>query len=280
MPSDTELILSALSEKPRRRETKRVVLQEFDDYGVSEMREEPKKDALTRLGKKIKRQANREKRKLRPVMEWNNTDFLVFAQDKLKAYSIFLENNGGAGAEMIGRLYDRLAAILQDDMNNKVLKDYLDWWIVSFASSIKSHSVFIQAMYDEKYVGRFAKRYNEQGAEIKTAETVARSAEQDDETIYKTGSLSMLLMSKGIVSAHAFLKKQKETNIIMRIGKALRAFSPSVLRSTMETTINKAPYPSADRVDFISIARPALELHGLKTYLNLDYSKYFKETRD
>lgn len=279
MLTDTELILSAVTDKPTRRQTKKKILQEFGDYEVCEFSDiDPKLDALTKLSKKIKRRENKEKRKSRAVAEWTNTDFLVFAQDQLKVYNIYLENNGSFGADLIGRLYDRLAAVLQDDMNNKVLKEYIEWWITSFGPGIKTHSLFIQTIYDEKYVVRFLNRYNDHTAKMPQEVAASSESEQSDETIYKTGGLSMLLMSRGIVTTHTFLRG--ETGVFTMITKALRSFSAVLLKKTMETTIKKAPYPSSEKVDFISIARPALDLHGLKQYLNLDYTKYFKkETR-
>lgn len=273
MDSDIELILSALQDSSPKFLRKRKVLQEFGDFGLCDGGVD-KKDAISKLSDQARRKERSEKRKQLPVEGWNNKDFLTYTQDLLKPYRVHLENDGINGMNLMARMYDKLASHFCDAMCNRVLKEYLQWWVLSFGSGISSHSVYVQAIYDEKYVVMFVRRYNEVVTGPK--EGSARAVERDDATIFSTGGLPMLLMSKGIVVTHSFLRNRKEESPFTKIGKVLRTFSANVLKNTMDITINGAPYLAPHKVDFISIARPALELHSLKKYLNLDYAKFFQ----
>lgn len=273
MDKDTELILDAIkntSITPR----KRKIMLEFDDLGVREA-EMVEADALSGLSKKMKRRESRKtKYKRLPLDEWSKLDFLTYTQDLLSPYHIYLENNGSKGADTVARMYDKLAVTFGYDMNNCVLKEYLEWWVLAFASGIRTPSIYIQRMWDEKYVEMFARRYNKIHQII--SETVPIQNE-NIHVIFQTGGLPMLLMKTGIVISHSFLQEKKDTTLFTKLSKALRTFSSNVLKSTMDLTIRGAPYPMSKKVDFLSIARPALELRGLTSYLSLDYKYFFKE---
>ena len=274
MQSDMDLILGAIKDSPRTKPVGRKVLQEFDSFGVCESENGP--DALSKMSSRIKRKEKSEKRRSLSASEWNSKDFLVYTQDLLKPYRVYLENNGSFGADMMSRVYDKLAQVFQDNMTNYILKEYLQWWVLLFGAGIRTHSIFVQTIGEEKYVAMFFKRYNESiyGGEKKST---TKAVERDDETLFRTGGLPMLLMSRGIVRSHVFLRGKNDDASFTKISKTLRTFSVSVLKSTLDITSNGAPYPLGQKVDFISIARPALELHGLKEYLALDYNKFFQE---
>lgn len=271
MIADTDLIRSALADMPEKKTKTRKVLQEFGDAEVFELgSNDPakKSDAITKVARRQRLRENRRKRKNRPIKDWTNSDFVVFANDLLKHYDIFLLNNC---PDQIAHLYDTLARCLRERMSNDILKKYIEWWSGCFASAQTESELYIQCLRNEKYIRMFLDQF------LRDAPDQTEKVEADDDTLFSAGGLPMVLMSKGIVAGCRVLRDRGEKNVFTKVSKALKELSGKMLESSLNITISSAPYPNSDKVDFISIAKPAIDYHGIKGYLELRSSDYFED---
>ena len=276
MDIDTELIMSAVSSiKPKPRTQK--MLQEIDDNGVHDFEFEPTvTDAISKLAKKVQRT---EKRRRMPVVEWTSVNFLTFINEQLKTYGFRLADTGRK-YDLLMRLYDKLAVHLGMLMSNQIFKEYLEWWIVTYAPTYNSHELAVQIMGRDSYIETFVDRYKSRldtGKLELTKKSVVPKKDITDDKIYDTGGLPMLLMSRGIAISFNVMRSKGEKNIFTRISKSLREFSKDILLRTIEVTVNRAPYNESGKVDFVALAKPALDFYGIKKFKDLDYNEYFKD---
>jgi len=131
------------------------------------------------------------------------------------------------------------------------------------------------AMASETTVNKFSCRIPST-QQSKPVEEHIEDTKVDQETLLKMGGLSMVLCSSGIVLTCSLLSKNGEKNVFSKISSELRGLSEGAVRQSIESTLKNAPYPVDQSIDFISIARSAIEFHGLKDYKNISYRDYFK----
>lgn len=227
------------------------------------------KDAIWGLAEKMKKKPKRTV----PVNRWSNIEFARYLDSILKVHSLHLERLSPKESEAVAGIHDKLVRILNDKMTPQVLKDYFDWWVSCYAQSMHGRKIYVASLSQDYMIERFTQRYNADGEKPQTGE-VKKNETATDEQIYKLGGLSMLLMSRGVVNSYKLLKNDQ--NIIVRISETMRKLSKEVVTEIVDTTINLGPYPSSDKVDFLSISKPSLDYHGVKKFHSLNYQRYFE----
>lgn len=228
-----------------------------------------------------KRKKKEQSFKYKNCDEWNNTDFLNYLDSMLKEFGVCrLKGNLRKDANTLNRLYDALAKPLQTQMNNSVLKDYLDWWCSIWAPRLNGGEFYLEAIIRDYQVARFVTRH-EEAKEIEDANRSSETAsteqlEASNNDIYNFGGLTLLLMERGIVSAYQILMKQHTVDPEAKIGFELNKFSEDILISVVNLTCNCSPYSSEYEIDFISLVSPYLQKFGVTAFLNLNHTQYFR----
>lgn len=272
--TETQMILDALRQAPAKRAKHRVTKEIEPDPMVSEG-----SDAILKLAKKRSSRPRREKH----LSEWTSQDFIKYFAKSLDQMGLSLDQGMSMrDGDWLLRVHDRIVDHFPQVQSNKLLRDYIDWWLGTSARLQRS-SIYVGLLAQDRYVEQFVKKYGNPGAllmpqqvpQVKAVDD--QPAAVDDETLYEMGGLSMLVMSRGIVHGYRMLISRKESNVLTRISTVLRGFSKDVLISTIKTTIQNGPYAKSDAVDFISVARAALKYHGIKEFDNTDYRNHFKE---
>ncbi len=266
--NERDLILKALQQaSPHRR--CRMVVREIEpsiDAGP---------DAITALATKQSRKRKAVSRsKMKKLSEWNGSDFLRYINEMLSVHDLRLESTNVRDRDNVNRLYDILAKQLQEKMSNVVLKEYFDWWISSYGPFMHDYQIYAATFLRDDLVSKFLKRYEAPDAP-KPVQPVDSDVSED--VLYEMGGLQMLLMSRGIVSSYRVLRSKNTLNPFGKISSTLRDFSKDVVRKTMKITLELSPYNDDDTIDFVSVARPALDFHGLKEFLNISYQGCFKQ---
>lgn len=225
----------------------------------------------------LKRKAKRSAHQRKKVSSWSQTDFLRYIHTLLSSYGMSYEPQGPQGDRLsVGRTYDMLADCYQNDMNNYVLKNFYEWWVSMYAQRMYDNLIYIRTIGSENNVSQFLS--NVGGLKIDQAEIPApEDAEEpvDAAASFEIGGLSMVVMEYGIVAGYRVLKDQRADKVLNQITKILESFDKKVLDQVMRKTIRRSPYPEADKIDFISLARPRLEFYDLKEYIQFQYEKYF-----
>ncbi len=266
---ETKLILSAMlkdTPTPRRRK----VMQEIESSPLPE-----KADRLLKL---IKRKNN--KPTPRSLSAWRNIDFLRYLDGLISPYGINREDRGILDAENLGRLYDDLASVLQQEMNHRILRDYIDWWVAMYCRTMKTRTIYTGMLLNTRQLTIFLRRLIDESGVVKqvpSTELLCDDEEVDCYTLYKLGGLPMLLMSYGIVTARRVLKEANESSLSNAIVRVLNTFSKQAIHHTMEMTLKHAPYDESDLVDFVVLARPSCKSYGLNEYIDLNYEEFFKK---
>ena len=271
---ETQLILEALSctamsapKKPHKRK------QLFEPPAPLF---DTKDDAIVKMGKD---RAKREARKKRPINKWNNSDFCYYLNTLLKLHDMrYEETNYMKDRNDMGRVYDKLAAHFLAKMDSYKLKEYIEWWVSTNADTFRRNerAIRIITLSDAIYVDKFVSRY-QTGVPVPKAAVAPAESKLTEQQLFEMGGVPMLLMHKGVVIAHRLLCQQGAKNAISQLQKALRSFSRDVLLATMHRTLEFAPYNRNDIVDFLTLARPALQYHDIKEFNNLSYRAYFEE---
>jgi len=268
--NERDLILSAIKQAPpTRRRRKR--LQELDPPLFDDA-----PDAISGIIKKNeKKRALENKRKNRPISQWTNTDFLRYLDDSIRHFGLHLFSRNARDKDTVGKIYDTMASQLQDLMDNKVFKEFFDWWVSSYASCVGQQEIHINRFLDKKLIQTFLSRF-----EIPHKEQNKKNEQKelDETTIFNMGGLSMLLVSKGIVLTYKFLRQQEHSYIFTKISNALRDLSKNSVKQSIQATLSHSPYNEEDKIDFVAVARDALIFHGLKEYLKMSYQEYFKQS--
>lgn len=266
--NDTDLIVSALmKELPEKR--KKLKLNEI--YPEPHV---PGKDAIW---KSMDKQAKKEKQllshKKKSINQWTKLDFVRFLDSLLKTHMLQLERMTTRDGEVMGGIYDKMVRLIPEHINNEVLRDYIIWWVSAFSGSLHSKKIYVSHMDHDYMLNRFVQRYNVNINESTPILKKEPQVEVSDQEIYTHGGLEMLLASRGIVFAYQFLKS--EQNIISKIAQSLKTFSKESLIEVIETTFRFGPYKKELRVDFLSIAKSALDYHSIKKYNAMEYQEHF-----
>jgi hypothetical protein len=232
-------------------------------------------DAICQLAQRKKRQP-----KVRKLSQWTGADFIRYMQKNLDQYGLQLDAGVGMrDSSWILRLHDLLIDHFPGANSNKLVRDYIDWWVAVHAR-LQGDSIYLGLLVQSKYIDQFVESHANKPSSrrrLPSREQNTPPANVDDTTLYELGGLSMLLMSSGIVRAYRILRNRNESNILSRLSTIIRGLSKQVTQETMNRTINGGPYPHDDLVDFISVARPALKYHGIKNYDTIDYRDFFTE---
>ncbi len=230
-------------------------------------------DAISRMaGKKTKKQRNK------PLKQWEPTEFLKHFVKSLSNYDMALERLGARDREDMAFLYDELVRRVGEQMNNTVMRDYLDWWTGTHARKLYDQEIYVRTLANDRYLNQFVslKLVSKLPTPDQPNTDIPKvNKEVDAQTLYSIGGLPTLLRSKGIVVAARILREKEDNNWLMRISQALQDFPKEAVQETMLCTTGST-YPSEDMVDFISIARPALEYHRIKDYLSMNYRDCFE----
>ncbi len=263
---ETQMILNAMSQSSPRKRSKKMDEVEPDLFCAR------KDDPIWKLSESM---ARKKKHARKPLREWTSADLLKHLNEILSIHDLRLERAAARDREVMSSLYDQFVDCLPE-MSNKVMKDYLEWWVSCYAPTMHDREIYVNLLTQENYLKKFLQRYNV--TPTTTAPTQERPAPGvDDATLYKMGGLPMLLVSKGIVVSCRLLERLDEKDIFIRISKALRELPKNVLMDVMETTASGSPYDPSDEVDFVSLARPALSFYGLNNYLKLQYKQHFRD---
>lgn len=268
--NENDLILEAMK-KSAPLSKKQYIIPSYDD----DLIESPADDPIWKLARL---EVKRDKKKNKSITEWVPSDFLRYVNSELKIYDLHLERSGLRETTSITKLHDDLLHYVgKENMSNEIMKEYFEWWIGSHRLNLQGEKIFIQRMTRRLDIEKFMdyKGKNKPLPQTPAQKPVSEDEELNELTIYEMSGLSGMLANKGIVVAHRVLKEKKEQNIFYQITSALQNFSKKLLETTMELTIKSAPYPGTDVVDFITLARPALQYHGIKKYFSLDYKKHF-----
>lgn len=268
--NENELILQALTQSSPPSK-KRYEAEMFLD----DLIESPQDDPIWKLAKKEER---KEKARKKTIEEWSGADFLRYLNDRLTNYGLKLERAGIRDRDCVSKLFDDFVRCLGKKMTNEILREYFDWWISVNASNLHGEKIYIYRLMGRFDIEKFITRYEER-SKVQTPIIPKINVSQptpDDMMIYEVSGLPAVLMKKGIVVGHRILKEKKTDNAFQLIIKTLQSFSKETLGKTMDVTLAGAPYPQSDTVDFLSLARHALQFHKIVKYLKLDYKSYFK----
>lgn len=268
---ERDLILSAIK-KPTPVKRRRKVMKDIEpsiDVGS---------DAITQIAKKKARIENSHRlRRRKKVSEWSNTDFLKHMNEMLKNYGLRM-CEAPKDKDTVNRIYDIMVNKVHDRMSNEVLKEYFEWWVSSHAPFIHDNELYVSILAAEYLIDKFLTRYqvNEDVTSLNNtngSSKIDQYVDLDVDTLLSMGGLSMALCSKGIVLTYMSLR-EKEENVFVKISNVLRGLSENAVRQSIENTLKFAPYKS-QLVDFVSIAKAAIDFHNLKDYRNISYRDYF-----
>lgn len=226
-----------------------------------------------------KAQKKKNKKKKKDVSDWSNSDFIKYLDKNLKNLGTCIEDYSLKGRENFSRMYDLLAMHFKKEMNNHILKEYLDWWTFNIAPLLRTETTSTHALLKDKYIGSFLTYYSTnqivdgQCAIKPQSEKIENT---DYSQIYLTGGLSALLMSGGIVIANRVLKSNKVAGRFGKITEEISKMPKSAVIALIHKTTGNAPYLDEDKCDFISLSRGALNFHGIKEFQSMNYENYFR----
>ena len=265
--NESQLIAQALKMNAPSKH-KRKVMMEIEPSPI-----DVSNDAISRIASKITKKPRKK-----PLRQWEPSDFVKYFTEALSNQSMSLERAGARDREDMAFLYDEFVRRIDERMNNTVLRDYLDWWTESHARKMFGQSLYVKALSNERFLDQFIKLKFGTVTEkpfVSAPSPEITHREIDAQTLYRMGGLPMLLRSKGIIVTASLLREKNDNNWLIRISQALQEFTVEAMQETMEHTTGKV-YPFEDMVDFISIARPALEFHRIREYSGINYRDYFK----
>ena len=237
------------------------------------------KDAIEEMVKAKKR---KESFMHKSCLEWTNLEFLNYIDFMLRGVGIYRSFGSiQRESDYINRIYDRLTKTLKDKMDNKVLRDYLEWWASIFASRMSGREFHLNNLMNELHISKFLVRYQAGiNAEVVTPQdgppvSSAPVKEYTNKEVYDMGGLPMLLIKCGIVNACKLSKQQKGISL-ENIRTVLLSLTKPLLEKVLSLTVQRAPYSQSDEIDFISLALPATSQHNLVSFSTLKYKDYFK----
>lgn len=237
----------------------------------------PEPDVIEKWAKRKKRQ---ESFKAKQIENWTNVDFLHYLDYMLKEFGVVrAKQNTRRDSDKINQLHDQLVNQLTIEMNNSILKEFLEWWCSIWAPRLTGSEFHLNLLIQNYQVNRFASRYQKDITEPSPAAIPkqTKSISISDDSIYELGGLSLLLMKRGLVVGHRVLKSKGVSHIDQMMHKTIGQFNKEVLVNVLKITLQESPYPESDKVDFISFATSALNRFGLTEYTQVLYGSYFKE---
>lgn len=259
---ERELILNAIKQK--KKNTPEV---DFDF---------PEPDVIEKWAKRKKKL---ESFKSKPTEEWGNVEFLRYLDYMLKEFGVVrAKNNTRRDSDKINHLYDRLVKRIPE-MSNHILKEFIEWWCSIWAPRLTGSEFHLGLLIQDYQVSRFANRYKNAVPAAVPVPVEQSTCTVDDDSIYDLGGLSLLLMKRGLVVGWRVLKNRETGDALAShmIQKTTMKFSSEILANVLQITFQGSPYPASDKVDFISLAKPALNCRGLTKYTQAPYGAYFKE---
>ncbi len=209
------------------------------------------------------------------VSNWKPIDFLRHLNKNLSVYGMELETVGMRDSEWMNKLHDDLLRVFQEQMCNRILRDYLDWWCGTYAQYKTDKDIYVNMLSNEKDIHRFFREKT--GGQSADTPNVSSAQKEDvvDQSETLSSELQTLLIEQGIVVAYLTLKKRNQTAIFTQLSAALKELSKRLLEQSMRVTL-RGSYEGQDKIDFISLARPALDYYGLsKKFQSIDYQDYF-----
>lgn len=278
-----DALLSSCCEKTDKKSQK--VMYEIDPIPFEEIDD----DVTNRL---FKQKARSQSICTKNVNNWTNTDFLRYIKylSGLSGISCSVLFSSVKEREVISKIYDKIAFHIQQDMNNSILREYIEWWINAYSYLMSGKEIYPSILVFDSYINKFISRFRLQSIpgngfsihknkEKEFTNNIASKNEPIDSiTLYNHGGLPMVIMSKGIVASYVVLQEKGINSVFTKISTTLQKLSKSALQKTMEITLNNAPYSCTHVIDFIALARSALVYHNMKQYLSLHYKEYFKKT--
>ena len=259
-PDERALIINAIKQKHNTPEL---------DFDFSEP------DAIDRW---VKRKKKQESFKSKQVDEWTNVDFLHYLDFMLKEFGVSrAKGNTRRDSDKINQLHDRLVKQLTVEMNNSILKEFLEWWSSIWAPRLTGSEFHLNLLIQEYQIIRFASRYKK---EVETPVIIEQKTSKpntiSDDNVYNLGGLSLLLMKRGLVVGYRLLKSKgiSDAMSVSMIQKTIGQFSKEILINVLKITLQKS-YPKKDKVDFISMTASALNRFGLTEYSQISYGTYF-----
>ena len=265
--NDTELILNALQmgAPPRRKVTR---MKPIFDTGFT-----VGPDAIFKPTKRATRSTPKREK---TIVAWKSIDFVRYFQKSLSTFGIEAEMNPNRDSDWAKKVYDMFVDEIGGKMTNYILRDYIDWWIGTYAVAKASQPLGIFSLMREQDVARFLKQHTRRL--VGTPKSMTKPEIQvSPEELYKMSGINLVVMGHGVVEAYRVLVANDEKNVYAQLSDVLKSCSKQVLAKVLDITIAKR-YNKEDVVDFISVARPALKFHGIeKKYDNIDYTQYFTE---
>jgi hypothetical protein len=240
----------------------------------------PEPDVITKWAKRKKRL---EGYKSKPIDDWTNMDFLHYLDYMLKEFGVIrARENTRRDSDKINQLHDRLVSQLSVEMNNSILREFMEWWCSIWAPRLSGSEFHLGFLTHEFQVTRFVSRYKkpdatEEAPIVSIESQVDMPSSIDDMSIYELGGINLLLMKRGIVIGYRILKKHGVNNVDQVIKKSIEQFNKEVLINVLNVTMQESPYPMSDKVNFISPAADALGRFGLTEYAQISHESYFKE---
>jgi len=227
------------------------------------------------IEKWVKRKRRQESFRQKECEDWNNADFLRYLDFMLKEFGVVRsKGNLRVDANRLNHVYDALAIYLQHKMNNMVLKSYLDWWCSIWAPRLTGSEMYLNSLLRDYQIKRFASRYAEKESEEQILPIPAQSI--SDEYVYDLGGLDLLVMKRGIVVGYRMLRERAISDPSHVLRNTLASLTKDALLGVMNTTIQHAPYSRDDKIDFIALAKPFLQNHGLTDFLQILHEKHFR----
>ena len=136
--------------------------------------------------------------------------------------------------------------------------------------------MFLMERYVEKFIAAYDIEATPCVLDSKKEEDEGASVDLSDHTLFELGGLPMLLMTEGVVVAYKVLQERNESGVYQKLSVALRGLTRDAVDKVLAITLSKKPYNSKYAIDFISVAKPALEYYGIKDYADVKYREYFE----
>lgn len=235
----------------------------------------PGEDAILDLVKKRKR---RESFKKKPCTQWNNADFLRYIDYTMREFGVArFTGNVRRDSDLINHLYDNFAKKIRDQMNNCVLRDYIDWWSSIWAPRLTGRGFYVQNLMDQSSIQRFLSRFDTPTPIV--ANTSPNVSSNEDHAIYDLGGLPLLVVKRGLVIGYSVIQK-RSTEPQRDLECVVKDLSKSMLTKVLRLTLHNGPYLQSNEFDFMSLASPFLVKWEIKEFSDVDFKDYFKRATE
>ncbi len=229
------------------------------------------------MDKWVKRKKQEDSFRRKDCNDWNNADFLRYLDFMLKEFGARrAKGNLRVDSNHLNRVYDCLASRLQDKMNNRVFKNYLDWWCSIWAPRLTGSEIYLTSLLKDYLIKRFVSRYSDEES-CKEILPQSKAVKADDDSIYDLGGLELLVMQRGIIVGYQMLRHRLESDPAYVMRKTLSHFTKDTLINVMNITVQQGPYSRNHTVDFLMIAHPFLHEHNLVEIYSKSDKDLFRE---